>query len=167
MDFEKMVVYMTFIPWMLYFMKNSFTIMKELKEAKKMGYAHWFKKNFYRIFRMDTLLLLALFFYFARYNTAIVNKLLFTVIHLYMWVNTFYDNKESKERFEKSDMIPSIFLLLCMVIPIIWFEKALTQVEAYKLMCIFTFFTFVFVVLAKLLSVPITNLWKKKKSVDK
>ncbi len=161
MDFEKMVVYMTFIPWILYFIKNSFAILKELKEAQKMGYSKWFRKNFYKIFRIDTLLLLALFFYFAKFNMAIVNKLLFTVIHLYMWVNTFYDNNENKEHLSKDDIGPCIILLIWMLVPIIWFEKALTQVEVYKLMCIFTFFTFVFVILVKLIYAPIQKLWKK------
>ena len=62
MNFNKFLIGLTFIPWLIVFIRN---LIKILSYAE-FNFSY-FKKNFLDIFRLDQLFLVVVFFYFASF----------------------------------------------------------------------------------------------------
>ena len=90
----KIIVYLTFIPWLLYFSSLCNNAIKDLKENKVTK--KWIKENIFKIFHFENIILFAIFIYFsAYYHNAdqiwLVDVLLFSAINLYLFFNRYYD----------------------------------------------------------------------------
>ena len=78
--FNKIVIYLTFIPWLLFFGKLVKMALKETKN-KKLDFK-WFKEHFSTIIHFDIIILILLFVYFASFKDSFVNMMLFSVMNL-------------------------------------------------------------------------------------
>ena len=65
-------------------------------------------KKDYKLFRFDTLILIAIFIYFAKFKVVFVNKLLFFTICLYLFVNKLYEKKLKEKLDIKANKIEII-----------------------------------------------------------
>ena len=85
-------------------------------------------KKDYKLFRFDTLILIAIFIYFAKFKVVFVNKLLFFTICLYLFVNKLYE-KKLKEKLDikanKIEIIIGYVLAILTFLPYILLRKLL------------------------------------------
>ncbi len=134
------ITFLTFIPWIIIFIITS---LKNL--TKELSFKYLFK-NFFKIFRFDTLFLIIVFFYFASFNKDFVNKYLFTVINIYLCVNSIYEPKPKFERgFFKKNILNLIILLLFLIAPPLLFLIFNNLLLSYIFMLLFLFFDYLFI----------------------
>lgn len=91
MDLEKYIIIVTFIPWILIAIVS--TINNLNNEHYRTFSLKYLGKNIFKIFRLDTLLLILCFWYFASFDREFVDKYLFAIMCLYLFVNFFYEKK--------------------------------------------------------------------------
>ncbi|MCM1053727.1 MAG: hypothetical protein NC483_07125 [Ruminococcus sp.] len=128
----------TFIPWLLLFCVSSINYLKD-KKTQEFN-IKYLKKNFFKIFRLDTLFLIVVFFYFAYFNKEFVLKYLFAVMCMYLFVNSFYEYKPSlNKEFFKNNFINIILLLIFILIPFIIYFTTHKLELTYKIMLLFYF----------------------------
>lgn len=155
---KNIFVYLTFIPWLLHFAlisKNSLRMQQKNKLSKK-----WLKKNFFKIFEFDKLILTGIFIYFSLlYPDAnqiwLVEIMLFGVINLYLYINDFYNKNKTKQFSYNTKEL--IIILLISLIPIIFFSITKNQNITYYIMFAYNFFNFLIIYICKILSNLISN----------
>ena len=165
---NKAIIYVTFLPWLLYFIIYSIKGIKDTKGVKRKTYFTWLKKHFFQMFRFDTLVLIAVFLYFIKFENSMVDKMLFFAINLYLFVNSIYDKSfKNKNKIEFSELTLVVILLIITTVPFIYYYRHHELINTYNIMFAYTFFSYIIVILAKLLNMPIVRLFnsiRKKKS---
>ena len=157
---NKIIIYITFIPWILFYSKLIHTALKETK-YKKINFS-WLKKHFNNIIHFDILILIVLFYYFSKYDDYIVDKMLFSVINLYLFVNSYYDKRNiSKNKLNKEDLIPIIIIVLISIIPFILYEMNENLLSIYQTLFIYSLFAYILVLIIRLIISKISCLNKK------
>ena len=147
--FNKIMIYLTFIPWLLFFGKLVKMALKETKN-KKLDFK-WFKAHFSTIVHFDIIILILLFVYFASFKDSFVNMMLFSVMNLYLYVNTFYDKRNiSKRKLDNKDILPGIIILIISIIPFLLYQfKVIKLVTAYTILFIYAALAYLLVILIR------------------
>lgn len=147
---DKYIVFLTFIPWILFFIVS---IIRNLNNNnyRKFSFSY-LRKNLFKIFRLDLLFLVGVYIYFASYKMEFVDKYLFLVMNLYLFVNSFYDKKSKiSKNFYKKNIIELILLVLIMLIPFIIYIVKDNLVLTYKIMLLYLVFEYVIILLVSYL----------------
>ena len=145
------ITILTFIPWLLIFIKS---IIKNLNNDNYLKYNFkYLKTNFFKIFRLELLFLIVVFFYFASYKLDFVSEYLFVVINLYLFVNSFYEKKiKLKKDFYSENLSNLIFLFFIIIIPIIIYVFKNNLIITYKIMFIYLFLEYPLILIINTLS---------------
>lgn len=166
---QRFIVYLTFIPWLLHFVEISKISLKSLKDMKHTK--EWIKKNFFNVFRFDSLILFAIFIYFAiNYHNAnqiwLVEVLLFSSIYLYLYINSYYDKNKSKSKITTRDFSTILILLILIIIPVVYYASTKNNLNTYYILFIYTFFNFIIVGLSKFINELVLKIIKRKNNED-
>lgn len=144
------ITLITFIPWIFLFM---ITIINTLNKSDEEFSINYLKHHLLKIFRIDLLILIGCFFYFASFKKGFVNKYLFPVMCIYLLFNSFYENKKKLEKnFFKNNIINLIILFFIMLLPIIFYLMFRKLSLTYKIMFIMLFLEYFIVWLVKLVT---------------
>ena len=140
--FNKIVIYLTFIPWLLFFGKLVKMALKETKN-KKLD-SKWFKEHFSTIIHFDIIILILLSIYFSIYNDSFVDMMLFSVM-------SFYDKRNTPNRkLDKRDILPSIIILIISIIPfLLYIFKVIKLVTVYIILFIYAALAYLLVILIR------------------
>lgn len=159
MSIDKYIVLITFIPWILFFLKSGiYNLNNSNYETLSWKYL---KNNFFKIFRIDTLFLIIAFYYFSSYGKDFVDKYLFAVMALYLLMNSFYDKKEKiKKGFVREKFINIILFLIVMIVPFFIYFGKHNLVLTYKIMLFYIFFQYIIIIAINYVSKLIRNLFK-------
>ena len=145
---QKIIVYSTFIPWLLHYgllVCNAIKSTKNTKLDRK-----WLKKNYGRIFYVEDLLLVAIFIYFSTYHNSTVNEMLFAVINLYLFVNTFYDRRAmSNNHLGIPDLSTILIVIILSFFPVIYYIKTNQLLVTYFILFGYAFVSFLIVLLSR------------------
>lgn len=165
----KFLVYLTFIPWILYFSSVCKNAIKDLKRVKVNK--EWIKKNIFKIFHFENIILFAIFSYFSfNYKDAnqiwLVDVLLFSAINLYLFFNRYYDKNRNDERIGTGDVSTILIILLLIAIPLIYYVSTHNYVNTYYILFGYSFFNYLIVFVAKYINDLIMKLIKRKNSED-
>ena len=140
------ITILTFIPWIILFIIVSLTNLNNDNYQKFS--LKYLKKNFFKIFRIDLLFLIIVFYYFASFNKDFVDKYLFTAMLIYLCVNSFYEKKSKlKKSFFKKNILRLVLLFIVMMIPFIIYFINKNLVLTYKIMLLYLFFNSVIIIL--------------------
>lgn len=155
----KLVVVLTFIPWILYFLSSSSRTIKDFR-GEKLDKT-FIKENILKLFRFDNIVLIALYVYFSlTYPDAdqiwLIRVLLFASINLYLLLNSIYD-KKNKDSLEKKEKNIIYMLAILILIPIIYYAFTRHYKITYYIMFGYSFFNGILVLLC-------TNIYKRYKS---
>lgn len=117
----RIIICLTFIPWILYLISSSSRIIKEFRGQKINK--DFIKNNLFNLFRLDTIILILIYIFFsATYPNAdqiwLIRVLLFTSINLYLVLNSIYD-KKNKEKLVKKEYNIIFLLVILLLIPVI------------------------------------------------
>ena len=157
---NKYITLITFIPWIfvyIIFMINNLNNKDYDKISLK-----YIKKNIFKIFRLDILILLIAFFYFASYNKLFIDKYLFAVMCIYMGINSFYEKKEKiKKVIFKEKYINIIVSLIIMLLPLIFYYIKGNVEITYKIMFLYLFFQYILTIIINYISHIIKKVIKK------
>ena len=160
MELNEYVTLVTFIPWIIIFIISVIYGLNN-KDYKTFSWKY-FKKNIFKIFRLDTLLLIIAFFYFASFNKEFVDKYLFAVMSLYLCVNSFYESKNNlKKNFFKSNSLELFLIFIIMLIPFYIFFKMNNLVLTYKVMLMYLFLEYIIILVVSYISKFIKKLIKR------
>ena len=97
---EKVFVYLSIIPWILFLSINIFKTLILLNDKKISA-----------LFRFDSIILILVFAYFVRFNRVFVIQMLFATINLYFFVNCLYE-VDLKNESLKEVLVQNKFLFL-------------------------------------------------------
>ena len=144
---ERLFIYCTFFIWFIYFIsasKNSMKVLKLDKDNK------WNKKNIFKMFHFDSLILFALYIYFNNFypNSSqlwLVRILLFGVINLYLYLNSFYDKNRITDKIHTDDISCVLLILLVSFVPIIYYISSRNVTITYYVMLGYIFFNYIIV----------------------
>jgi len=161
MQIDKYIVLITFIPWILFFIVS---ILNNLNNKNYQVFSlKYLKKSFFKIFRIDTLFLIIAFYYFSSFDKEFVDKYLFAVMCLYLFMNSFYEKKEKiKKDFFKQNILNLILLFLIMLIPFMVYFIGHKLVLTYKIMLLYLYLEYVLIILVSYISRFILKIFKKK-----
>lgn len=98
---EKVVVYLTIIPWIFYFSINVFQTLINIENKKKPS-----------LFRFDSIILIFIFVYFVYFNKVFVIQMLFSTINLYFFINSLYEKNINRKNIKKVIMNNKLLLFL-------------------------------------------------------
>lgn len=160
----KTIICLTFIPWILYFLSVSLNAVKDLNKNTVTG--TWLKENVFNIFHFDNIILIGIFIYFSRmYPDAnqifLVETLLFTFINLYLYLNSYYDKNNKKEKITVNDIPTILILVITMLIPVIHYLSSGDYLVAYYIMFGYSFFNYVIVYISKIINNKIIKIITK------
>ena len=144
--------YITLLPWLLFFSIYTLNAYIEIYERNKTKLKTWFHKNFWKMFRLDILLLIIIFIFFLKYKNNTVNIMLFFMINLYLFINSLYDivpNKNTKKIIKQL----LISFLLVVLIPFLFYYFTKNFVFTCLIMFAYTFFAYIIVILLKKISI--------------
>ena len=166
MDIEKYIIIVTFIPWIL------IAIVSTISNLNNEHYCtfslKYLGKNIFKIFRLDTLLLILCFWYFASFGLEFVDKYLFAIMCLYLFVNFFYEKKNSlKKGFFQAHIMELIILLLVISIPFIYYHNTDNLNFTYKIMLLYLFFEYITILVISLIAKLIKKIFKRKGHTNK
>lgn len=147
----RLIVYLTFIPWLLYFSSLCKNAIKDLKENDITK--DWIKHNILKIFHFENLILFAIFFYFTTYyyranQIWLVEILLFSAINLYLFFNRYYDKNRSENKIGTKDISTVLILLLLTLIPMIYYVSTHNAKITYYIFFAYSFFNYIIVYIA-------------------
>lgn len=162
---KNIIIFLTFIPWLFYFISISENALKDLKQNKVTK--KWIKENILKIFHFENLILFGLFIYFAQNYTGanqlwLVKVLLFSVINLYLYINKFYDKNSIKDKLTTEDISTILIILLITLIPIIFYSSTKMYTTTYYIMFGYSFFNYLIVYISKILNELIFKIVKKQ-----
>ena len=155
----KLLVILSFIPWILYFLSYSINLIKELRSVKLDK--NFIKDNILKLLKFDKTILIIIFILFSLiYRKAdqikLIRILLFAAINLYLFLHCIYDKKRITEPLKKKENKIVIIISILMLIPIIFYFLHKKYTITYYLMFAFSFFNPIIVLL-------LTTLYKKVK----
>ena len=164
MDIEKYIIIVTFIPWIL------IAIVSTISNLNNEHYCtfslKYLGKNIFKIFRLDTLLLILCFWYFASFHKTFVDKYLFSIMCLYLFVNFFYEKRNPlKKNFFKENIIQIILLLFITIIPFIYYYKTNNLNITYKIMLLYLYLEYIIILIVSYITKLIKKLFNKKSSI--
>ena len=161
MNINKYVILITFVPWIIFYLISGINNLNN--DNYKIFSVKYLKNNFFKIFRIDTLFLIIVFYYFSSFGKEFVDKYLFAVMVLYLLMNSFYEKKEKiKKDFLKENIINLILLLLVMIIPFsIYFIKH-KLILTYKVMLFYLFFQYIIIIAVNYIAKLIKKIFKRK-----
>lgn len=161
MNIDKYIVLITFIPWLLFFIVS---ILNNLNNKDYKTFSlKYLKKNFFKIFRIDTLFLIIAFYYFSSFGKEFVDKYLFAVMCLYLFMNSFYEKKEKiKKDFFKKNFLNLVLLFIVMLIPFTVYFIKQRLVLTYKIMMLYLYFEYIMILLVNYISKFIFKVLKRK-----
>ena len=143
--------YLALLPWLLFFPTYSFHIYLEINEKGTRELIKWGKKNFFKMFRLDILLLISLFVYFLTHNHNTVNLMLFFMINLYFFVNMLYETK-FKGKFRELNVQMVVIYIFVILIPVIFYLITRNFVVTSLIMFGYSFFAYFILIDIKILS---------------
>lgn len=151
----KFIVYLTFIPWFLYFASLCKDAIKKLENTKISK--NWFKSNLFSIFHFPNIILFAIFIYFSiRYSDAnqiwFTSILLFSSINLYLFINHYYDKYKTTEKIDSMNLSTILIILFLVFIPIIYYISTSNYTITYYILFIYSFFNYLIVYISKLIN---------------
>ena len=140
------IIFLTFIPWIIIFIISS---LRNLNNDNYQKFnSQYLRKNFFKIFRLDTLFLIIVFYYFASYDKNFVNQYLFAVMNLYLCVNSIYEKKEKYQKnFLKNNIISIILLIIVLLTPFLIYFIKKDLVLTYKIMLIYLFLEYIIIII--------------------
>lgn len=147
MDLDQYITILTFIPWVLYIVVSLITNLN--KEEYRLINFNYIRKNFFKIFRLDTLFLLIVFIYFTTFKMEFVLEYLFAIMCIYLFVNSFYEDKNKlKKGFFKENIISIILIFILILIPFIIYFKTKDIIKTYNIMLIYVFIEYILIIIA-------------------
>ena len=163
MELEKYITILTFIPWILIIIVS---MIYNLNNAHYQTFSlKYLSKNIFKIFRLDTLLLIICFWYFASFDREFVDKYLFAIMCLYLFVNFFYEKRNSlKKGFWKENIIPLSLLLIIILIPFVYYYHTNNLNFTYKIMLLYLFLEYIIILIVSYISKIIKKIFKKTTS---
>ena len=166
MDIERYITWVTFIPWILIIIVS---LINNLNNEHYQNFSlKYLTRNIFKIFRLDTLLLIICFWYFASFNREFVDKYLFAIMCLYLFVNFFYEKKNSlKKNFVKENFIQLILLLMIILIPFIYYHVTDNLNFTYKIMLLYLFLEYIIILIVSYFTKLLKKLFKKRTSKNK
>lgn len=162
---SKGIVYITFIPWFLYFFSLCKSALKDLQTYPIS--LKWFKKNILRVFHFENIILFSIFIYFSTYYSKsnqiwLVEILLFSAINLYLFINRYYDKNRSNVVFSTKDLSTILLIILLILIPIVFYIGTSNYVITYYILFGYSFFNYLIVFIAKTINDLILKLIARK-----
>ena len=163
MDIDRYVTFITFIPWILIIIVS---MINNLNNEHYQNFSlKYLSKNIFKIFRLDTLLLIICFWYFASFDREFVDKYLFAIMCLYLFVNFFYEKKNTlKKSFWKENIIQLILLLITIAIPFIYYHYTNNLNFTYKIMLLYLFLEYIIILIISLIAKIIRKVFRIKDS---
>ena len=160
---QKIIICLTFIPWILYFISVSINAIKDLNRNKIT--MNWLKENVLNIFHFDNIILIAIFIYFSicypdSDQIMLVEVLLFTFINLYLYLNRYYDKNNKKEKITVNDIPTVLIIVILMLIPITYYLSTKKYTTCYYIMYGYSFFNYVIVYISKIINNKIISIIK-------
>lgn len=151
----KLVVILTFIPWLAYFILSTIKNIKKLRNEKMT--IKYIKENIFNIFRLDTIILISIFIYFSlSYPESdqiwLARVLLFGTINLYLFANRLYDKVEKKEQLNKKEKNILFFGIIVALIPVIFYFCTRNYQITYYIMFGLGFFNYFITIICKFIS---------------
>ena len=149
---QKILIFLTFIPWFLYYFSQTKSNLKIINNNKEDN--SW-RKNFLDIIPLNNIILYAILIYFSSYyddssSIFIVRIMLFSAINLYLFFNTI-SRKDYITIFEDSkESIPIKYILIALI-PIISFFFTKQHMMTYYLMISFNILNYL---LIKIIGLP-------------
>ena len=148
-------VYLTFIPWLLYFIslsKNTIKVLKSNKVNKE-----WIKKNIFNIFHFENLILIGIFVFFSvmyRHRTEIwlVDVLLFSAINLYLFINMYYQKNKTTAKITNNDIPIILILIILTCIPFAVYTSTHKYTITYYILFGYSFFDYIIVYIGKIIN---------------
>lgn len=159
----RIIISLTFIPWILYLVSSSSRVIKEFRGQKINK--EFFKNNLFNLFRLDTIVLVLVFIFFsATYPSAdqiwLIRVLLFISINLYLLLNSIYD-KKNKEKLVKKEYNIIFLLVILMLIPIVFYLISKKYTTAYYIMFGYSVLNGLIVLLCSIINNKINKTKKK------
>ncbi len=157
------LIYLTFMPWLIVFITYT---LHNLNNASYQKFSFkYLTKNFIKLFRIDLLVLIIMFYYFTSFKLEFVSMYLFAVMNIYLFVNSFYDHKNKlKEHFFKNNLLNLILIFLITLIPFLIYIFKHDLDLTYKLMLLYLFLEYPLLIITSTLSRELTKLFKRKKA---
>ncbi len=161
----RFIVYITFIPWLLYFSSICKYAIKDLKSNKLTK--KWLKNNIFRIFHFENIILFAIFIYFSTYyhnanQIWLVEVLLFSAINLYLFFNRCYDKNKNHAKIGTNDISTILIVMLIIIIPFIYYIAKRNHVITYYILFAYSFFNYLIVYIATKINDTIIKAIKRK-----
>lgn len=159
------IIYLTFIPWLLYFTSICKKALNEIRNKKTN--MEYYKKNFFKIFPFDTIILTAIFVFVAKfYKSAdqiwLAKVLLFASINLYLYINTFYDESRKKNKIGTNDISTMLILVILMLLPIIFYVAFHKYTITYYILFGYSFFYYPITIISKGINSIILKIVRRK-----
>ena len=159
----RIIISLTFIPWILYLVSSSSRVIKEFRGQKINK--EFFKNNLFNLFRLDTIVLVLVFIFFSvTYPSAdqiwLIRVLLFISINLYLLLNSIYD-KKNKEKLVKKEYNIIFLLVILMLIPIVFYLISKKYTKAYYIMFGYSVLNGLIVLLCSIINNKINKIKKK------
>ena len=163
MELDKYITFLTFLPWIfIIIISMIYNLNKEYYQKFSFKYFH---KNIFKIFRLDTLLLITFFWYFSSFDREFVDKYLFAIMCLYMFVNFFYEKKEKLQKnFWKENIIQLSLIFLIILIPFFYYYQTNNLNITYKIMLLYLFFEYIIILIVSYISKFLKKVFKRKDS---
>lgn len=144
---KKLIVFLTFIPWFLYFYSETKNNLKIVKNNK--GESDFIKRYLFDIFPIINIVLYAILVFFSIYyndsdNIYVVRIMLFTAINIYLFFNTI-SKKDYVLIFENSSERISIVYVLIALLPIIFYLIFNHYMITYYIMMVFNLLDYVII----------------------
>ena len=114
----RIIKFMTFIPWILYFIKIMFyrIVVIENKKLDKENYLKHLDGNMFSSINIPEIVLFSIFLIFMQYKKTLVLEMLFPTIYIYLLINFFQTlAKDCKRIQNKTFMVLSILLLMSII----------------------------------------------------
>ena len=163
MELDRYITWITFIPWILIITVSMISNLNN-ENYRKFSFKY-LSKNIFKIFRLDTLLLIICFWYFASFDMEFVDKYLFAIMCLYLFVNFFYEKRNPiKKQFWKDNIISIILLIIINIIPFIYYNNTGNLNFTYKIMLLYLFLEYIIILIVSYISKLIKKLFKKSGS---
>lgn len=161
---KKFIIVLTFIPWFLYFASLCKSAIKDLN-TNKLSFS-WIKKNFFKIFHFENLILIGLFIYFSLFyykanQIFLTEVLLFSSINLYLFINRYYDKNNTSYKIGNKDITTILILLILILIPLVYYLTTGKYTITYYILFGYSFFNYAIVYIGKSINSILYKIVKK------
>lgn len=143
MKMNRIIIYLSIIPWVFYYSINIFKTLIDLDH-----------KSIFSLFRFDSIILICLFIYFSKFNKIFVIEMLFATMNLYFFVNRLYEDNmhivNIKKVFSENKLLLFLLHILALVIIIVCSRILKLNYFYYMLFAISFFINIVIYTLKKM-----------------